>query len=69
MSLLQLTLSGLAAPAIFGLIWIGKLAMEELEADEAPQRSLEGPYFAGYGQDVTEIMAETYRYEQAQQHA
>ena len=69
MSLAQLVISGITCAAIFGLIWIGKLAMEELEADEAPQRSLEGPYFAGYGQDVTEIMAETYRYEQAQQHA
>ena len=69
MSLAQFVIPGLAAAAIFGLIWIGKLAMEELEADEAPQRPIEGPYFAGYGQDVTEIMAETYRYEQAQQHA
>jgi len=69
MSVLQLTLSGLAAAAVFGIIWIGKLAMEELEADEAPQRSIEGPHFAGYGIDITDHMAAEYRYEQAQQHA
>lgn len=67
MSLAQFVIPGLAAAAIFGLIWIGKLAMEELEADEAPQ--LEGPYFAGYGIDITDQMAAEYRYEQAQQHA
>jgi len=39
--------------------------------DEAIDLAETTPYEPerGYGQDITEIMAETYRYEQAQQHA
>ena len=34
MSLLQLTLSGLACAAIFVIIWIGKLAMDAMDNSE-----------------------------------
>ena len=55
-----------------GIIAIGAYALivmvdEALAlAEKEPPKRIEGPHFAGYGQDITDVMADEYRYENRQ---